>query len=87
MAQMVKNLLQCRKVSSLGQEDPLEREMATHASILAWKMRGQRSLAGYSSWDDRESDTTEHLTLSMCQAVLWAPQEGDEPLPHNDGVF
>ena len=34
----------------LGQEDPLEKGMATHCSILAWRTRGQRSLAGYSPW-------------------------------------
>ena len=33
---------------SLGWEDPLEKEMATHSSILARKSPGQRSLAGYS---------------------------------------
>ena len=32
----------------LGREDPLEKEMATHSSILAWEIHGQRSLAGYS---------------------------------------
>ena len=38
MAQMVKNLpaMQETQVRSLGQEDPLEKEMATHSSILAW---------------------------------------------------
>ena len=38
MAQMVKNLAAMREtqVPSLGQEDPLDREMATHSSILAW---------------------------------------------------
>ena len=35
---------------SLGQEDPLEKVMATHSSILAGKSRGQRSLVGYSLW-------------------------------------
>ena len=35
-------------VQPLGQEDPLEEEMETHCSILAWKIREQRSLAGYS---------------------------------------
>ena len=35
-------------VRSLGQEDPLEKEMTTHSSILAWKIHGQRNLAGYS---------------------------------------
>ena len=40
--------MQETRVGSLGQEDPLEKEMATHASILAWKSHGQRSLADYS---------------------------------------
>ena len=37
---MVKNLpiMQETQVQSLGQEDPLEKEMATHSSILAWKI-------------------------------------------------
>ena len=38
------------QVQSLDQEEPLEEGMATHASILAWRMNGQRSLAGYSPW-------------------------------------
>ena len=32
--------------------------MVTHSSILAWKSHGQRSLAGYSLWGHKESDTT-----------------------------
>ena len=37
---MVKNLpaVQQTRVGSLGQEDPLEKEMATHSSILAWEI-------------------------------------------------
>ena len=35
-------------VQSLGQEDPLEKGMATHSSVLALKSQGQRSLVGYS---------------------------------------
>ena len=40
MAQIVKNLpaVQENQVQSLGQEDPLEKEMATHSSILAWEI-------------------------------------------------
>ena len=40
MVQMVKNLLavQETRVQSLGQDDPLEREMTTHSSILAWRI-------------------------------------------------
>ena len=40
MTQMVKHLptMQETRVQSLGQEDLLEKEMATHSSILAWKI-------------------------------------------------
>ena len=38
------------QVQSLGLEDPLEKEMTTHSSILAWELYGQRSLAGYIPW-------------------------------------
>ena len=40
VAQMVKNLLQCQEtqVSSLDQEDPLEKGIAIHSSILAWRI-------------------------------------------------
>ena len=40
IAQMVMNLpaVQQTQVQSLGQEDPLEKEMATHSSILTWKI-------------------------------------------------
>ena len=49
-------------VRSLGQEDPLEKGMATHSSILAWRIPWKRSLAGYSPWGCKELDT-EGLTL------------------------
>jgi len=47
VAQMVKNLpaVQETRVHFLSQEDPLEKGMTTHPSILAWR-RGQRTLAG-----------------------------------------
>ena len=48
---MVKNLLAMHEtwLQSLGQEDPLEKEMATHSSIfLPGELCGQRSLEGYS---------------------------------------
>ena len=40
VAQMVKNLpaMQEMQVQSLGGEDPLEKEMASHSSVLAWRM-------------------------------------------------
>ena len=45
-------------VQSLGQEDPLEKEMETDSSILAWKSYGQKSLEGYSPWGQKELDMT-----------------------------
>ena len=42
-----------RRVQSLGQEDPLEKEMATHSNILAWEIHGQRSLVGYYPWGSK----------------------------------
>ena len=61
MAQTVENLpaMQQTQVQSLGREDPLVKGMATHSNILAWRSHGQRSLAGYSPWGGKESDTTE----------------------------
>ena len=38
--------------------DPLEKELATHSSILAGKSHGQRSLTGYSPRGGKELDTT-----------------------------
>ena len=54
---VVKNppAMQEKQVQSLGKEYPLEEEMATHSSILAWRMHGQRSLAGCSPWGHKES--------------------------------
>ena len=47
------------QVPSLGPEDTLEEETATHSSILAQESHGQRSLVGYGPWGHKESDTTE----------------------------
>ena len=46
-------------VQSLGQEDPLEKEMATHSSILAWRIPWTEELGGLQSTGRKESDTTE----------------------------
>ena len=60
MAQTIKNLhvLQETRVRSLDQEDPVEKETATHSSILAWEIPWRRSLVGYSPQGHKESDTT-----------------------------
>ena len=61
---MVKNLtaLQETQVLSLGWEDPLEKGMAIHSSILAWKIPWTEEPAGYSPRGHKELDTTKELT-------------------------
>ena len=54
--------MQEMQVLSLGQEDALEEEMATHSSILPGICQGQRSLAGYSPWGRNMSDRTEYAS-------------------------
>ena len=54
MAQIVKKkknlpIMQETQVGSLGQEDPLEKEMATHSSILAWEIPGTEKPGGTKS--------------------------------------
>ena len=57
----VKNLpaMQETWVQFLGQEDPLEKEMATHSSVLAGESQGRGSLLGCRLWGRTVSDTTE----------------------------
>ena len=78
---MVKNLpeIQETQVWFLGQEDPLEKGMATHSSILVWS--GQNSLVGYSPWamstwlQLQELDTTDWLTL-LRKRLSWFCNQG-----------
>ena len=64
----VKNLpaMQEAQVRSLGQEEPLEKGMATHSVFLPGEFCVQRSLVGYSPWNQKELDTTEGLTFHIC---------------------
>ena len=59
-AQSVKNLPAVQKtwVQSLGWEDPLEKEMATHSSILAWRIPWTEEPGRLQSMGSQESDTT-----------------------------
>ena len=59
IAQLVKNLpaMQEIGVQFLGREDPLEKEMATHSSTLAWKIP--------CPWGRKESATSERLHLHL----------------------
>jgi len=50
------------RVRSLGQENPLEKEMATHSNILAWEIPWTEKVGtksqGYCPWGHKESDMT-----------------------------
>ena len=74
MAQRVKHLPAMWEtwVQSLGGEEPLEKEMATHSSILAWKPHGRRSLVSYSPWSREELDTTEQLHFHALEQEMAA---------------
>ena len=64
--------MQETRVRSLGWEDALEEEVATHSRILAWKIPWTGELAGYSPWGCKESDMTEraHRHLSISTVVF-----------------
>ena len=61
MAQLVKVLPAVREtwLQSLGWEDPLEKEMATHSSILAWRIPWTEQPSGLQSIGYKGSDTTD----------------------------
>ena len=64
VAQTVKNMpaMQETRGQSLSQEDPLEKDMATHSSILAWRIPWTEESGGYRI---AESETTEQLTFTF----------------------
>ena len=65
MASLVAQTVTClptmweTQARSLSQEDPLEKEMATHSSTLAWKIPWTEEPGGLQSTGRKESDTTE----------------------------
>ena len=64
---MVKNMpaMQETLVRSLGLEDPLEKGMQPTPVFLLIESHRQRSLVGYSPWDCKESDMTEHAHIYL----------------------
>ena len=61
MAQEVKNPLavqEIQEIQFLGQEDPLEKEMATYSSIRAWEIPWTEEPGGLQFMGSQESDTT-----------------------------
>ena len=72
---MVKNMpvvqeAQETPVQSLGQEDHLEKGMATHSSILAWRISWTEDPGGYSPWGLKELDMTEATCHTCIEAHL-----------------
>ena len=61
------------QVWSLGQEDPLEEEMATHSSILAWRIPWTEELGRLQSMGCKELDMTEHTQTHMLQWSIIQP--------------
>ena len=61
VTQTVKNLpaMQETRVRSLGWEDPVKEDLATHSSILAWRIPWTEELANYSPWGHKGPDMTE----------------------------
>ena len=66
VVQMIKNLLAMPETwaQSLGWEDPLDKGMATHSSVLAWRFPQTEEPGGQQSMGLQESDMTEPLTLT-----------------------
>ena len=69
--------MQETQVWSLGREDPLEKEMATHSSILPAESHGRRSLVGYCPQGCKESDTTEQLHFHFSNISIKRQKSSD----------
>ena len=89
MAQTVKNLPAMQEiwVPSVGREDPLEEEMATHSSILAWRIPWTEESGWAMVHGVTESDTTEQLTHTHththCHNTVGENQRSTYP-PHDE---
>ena len=72
---MVKCLpaMQETQVRTLDQEDPLEKEMATRSSVLAWKIPWTEEPGSQQSTGRKESDTTEQLHFTSVTQMVKNP--------------
>ena len=59
-------------VQSLGQEDPLEKGMVTHSSILSWRIQWREEPGGLQSMGSQESDMTEHVHRARNRSVQFS---------------
>ena len=76
VSQMVKNLpaMQETQFWSPGREDPPKKEMATHSSVLAWRIPWTEEPGGLQSLGRKELNTTERLTLLL--SLFFFPKDG-----------
>ena len=61
--------MQETQVQALGQDDPLEKEMAIHSNILAWRIPWTEEPGGQQSTGRKESDTTEQLHFTLHDTI------------------
>ena len=86
VAQLVKNLpaMQETRVQFLGQEDPLEKEMAIHSNILACRIPWTEKPGGLQFMGHKEWDTTERLTHTHTHThtlAAWWESRGEQACP------
>ena len=84
---MVNNLRAVEEiwVQSLGHEDPLQKERATHSSVLPGEFHVQRSLVGYSPWVCKKSDMPEGV-IQSCGSVIQDISSGQFPFALYSGI-
>ena len=89
VGQLVKNppALQETPVQSLGWEDPLEKEMATHSSTLAWKIPWTEEPGRLQSIGHKEAGTTEELTWACICSISIATFKLDAGPLNAEGLF
>ena len=73
MSEMIQNLPEVQEtwVASLGREDPLEKGVAPHCSLLALEVPRTEGPGGLQSTGSQESHTTERLTRRRCVGRRW----------------
>ena len=67
--------MQETRVSSLGWEDPLKKEMAIHSSIIAWEIPWTEEPGRLRPWGHKELDTTERLSMLSMPGTTQTPPE------------
>ena len=82
MTQRVKHLPAILQtwVQSLGWEDPLEKEMATHSNIFAWSTPWTEECGRLQSMGHKELDMTEQLNSNIV-LMAWGPSDSSMTLP------